>query len=422
MSTTAPAATTPPAQGNTQPPLSGPIASLFVADNSPATKTDNGFGSLPADLDSIEGFFKGTSPITVSTAAVETPNLAPAPAVSPETPAPAATPAATPPATPATETPAVTPPAEPVVTPPAEVPKPADTAPAPSATQGLPGEVQRAIDLQRSLNGDRKPTDPGYVSLTDAIGKIAEADKPAPVEPPVDHVAVSAAELSRVEGELAELRQQRADLAKDATFYGEAHQELDDKITDKLRELSKAENAHERTKERVEAAQQAAEARALNAEKSARAASIDKAGKAFPAATDKASPLGKRVTSLIAQMQQPDHPEHSVLYSPNAAEIVTERAAIQEATAIADASGGKISFAQAFDGLRAKAAAPAVPAVVQSGEESEPRRVSPVPGATGTPPPAPPTTEADMLRMSLENPDSIDAMLYGGRSATHFIK
>lgn len=412
METPAPVAA--PAATEQTPPIvttaSGPIRT-FVAANTNAPigeQPDAGRGSLPTNLEDIEGFFAGTKTLEVSPAALEPdPNAHVTPVTPPVVPVVAAP-----------VVPVVPPPAVPSVAP---VVAPVTPVAAPASEPPIGADLRRALQLQASLNGDRKPGDAGYVPIRDAIQKIEEADRPADVIPPgpsAVELATTAlttvtTNLATIESDLEALRAERRALGEDSSFYGPKAIELGEKIEAKTLELSDARHAKQTADTAVRQASDAEQAAVTALEMKARREATEQAAKNFPTAADHASPLGKRITGLVQAMQDPKHPDHAVLFTPNAAIYVSERAAIQEATEIAAGSNGTVTFAQAFDSLRGPAPGAATTAAV----EAEPRRVSPAAGATGIQPQAAALTEAQIMKASIDDPDSIDQYLYQGQRA-----
>lgn len=110
--------------------------------------------------------------------------------------------------------------------------------------------------------------------------------------------------------------------ADEGLFTAEIAQLTQD-LAEKQADLKMAERDLEDVQEAVREEAEAATAQWQNDARASRAAAIA----AYPDVADKATPLGKAVATTIDAMQDPNHPDHNLLYAANAAEYITAKEA-----------------------------------------------------------------------------------------------
>lgn len=387
------------------------------------------------DFDSIDGLFTGTGSVTVANEAVTpgTQSTAPAgPAVTapaqaplpggvnpparlqfvPASPTPPPDLAGTQPAAPA---PAAAP-AAPIAQPPA-TPEGTPNLPSRIATSQFEPEAQRAIDLQHTLNTGLKPGDTGFVPLDKCFemlkGATAPAQAAAPPQPPgptafdlaQTKITEARSNLKALKGKMAELSQFGSDLDE----LSDLEEQVDaatQAVVDATVQAALAERDTADAQIEAISRQQAIERQAaLEVEK--------RVATEWPSVTDHKSLLGAKVQALATAMNNPSHPDHAVLKTPNSSSFVTNRAAVLVAQEMEAMQG--IPFAQALASLRAAPALGSAP-VLPTAENDE-RRILPAAGDLGTAQPGPAPTSAEIMADVGFDPDKIDAVMYGGQKA-----
>lgn len=346
------------------------------------------------------------------------------PAPTPETPEPAA-PAGVTPAEPAPTEPVA--PEEPPAgsTPPVEPGAPGepldvDAFPGRISTKQFDPEAKRAMALQRSLNNGKQPGEPGFVSLAQALAQVQAADNPAPASEPAGVPQPTQLEtltqtLQSTETKLAELRQQRAERAKEGELYGEELDALNNQIEDAIQELAEV-KAEKKLAEREESQTQAQREHAeWTKQVQKREEAKGRALELYPSAADEKTPLGQEVKRYVAELKKPGHADASILTAENAAIVVAERAAMTVAQRMVREQPG-LRLADALESLMAKPepAAPGQPAA------AAPVARKVLPGVGGQQPPAtgPVKTTAELLNEAGTDPVKIaalEAQLYGNR-------
>ncbi len=220
-------------------------------------------------------------------------------------------------------------------------------------------EAQRAMSMQYALNNGRKHGDPGFVTLADALQRVRTADNPpaptpaAPEPPQPSQFEVLTTSLADAETRLAELLANKNELLQGGRLSDEDTAALDRQILEAQRDASRLETRMEFAKRDEEAMQAQRAASEREATIKARSSVMDRVIQQYPTANDNDSPLGKEVTTLVAELKQPGNKDRSILSAENAAEIITERAATRLARKMASEQG--IKFADALDSLMAPA-------------------------------------------------------------------
>lgn len=378
-----------------------------------AENVELGDGGLPMDIDQIDKFFVERAPIPVAKTALEVPAGQESKPV--ETAAPSTTaPVTQPPAGGATPPPVT---AAPVTTTTDEEGE-GRILPRKINTTHFDNEGQRAIALQHTLNknGEVKPGDAGYVTLRDAMGQLEthDARKPAAAAATPTNLEALQTKATKLNEDLATLRQQRAEMAGDEKFLTSDYDALSTKIEDTMRDISKAERELE-NEQATEAGRTAATQNAtLQAAKTAREKALDAATAKYPGLRDPATPIGARAAKLYEALKVPTHPDFDLLKSTNAAAHLGRMAVEELATEMS--ADGKMTYAEAYASLLAKPAAAAVPGTQPPASPLNPPKVLPASGgATSVPPVGQQTqqmTEAEMLAKSMEDPSIIDDVLY----------
>lgn len=383
------------------------------------------------DFDSIDGLFTKTGSVTVANEAVTPGTQSTAPAV-PAAPAPAQAPqpgGVNPPARlqvvpagptpppdlagtqPAAPAPAAAPTA-PIAQPPA-TPEGAPNLPSRIATSQFEPEAQRAIDLQHTLNTGLKPGDTGFVPLDKCFemlkGATAPAQAAAPPQPP-GPTAFDLAQTKVTEAETAldALEAKKAELSEFGSDLEEIR-ELDGQIKAARTAVTRATVQAALAERDTADAQVEAISRQQAIERQAALEVEKRVALEWPSVTDHKSLLGAKVQALATAMNNPSHPDHAVLQTPNSASFVTNRAAVLVAQEMEAMQG--IPFAQALASLRATPTPGSVP-VLPTAENDE-RRILPAAGDLGTAQPGPVPTSAEIMADVGFDPDKIEA-IYGG--------
>lgn len=306
------------------------------------------------------------------------------------------------PAAPAPEPPPAQPPAG--STPPVEPTKPEDDEgrilPNRIPTRNLDTEGQRALALQHSLNNGKKPGEPGFVALAEAMRQVQAADNPpaaspaaAPQPTRLDALTTS---VQGHEQKLTELQDQRAELAKEGTLYGGDIDAIQKQIDATVLALSEAKadlKLESRQVEHSEAERQRqAHEQAIQARESAKTKALDQ----YPSAGDQNAPLYSEILKMVSELNKPTHPDHGLLGTTNAALTITEKAAIAVAQRLSAEKG--TSFAQEFEALQApKAPAGSTPPGQAPAQPPVPPKVLPGMGRQQQVVQAPEKTPAQIL-------------------------
>lgn len=247
----------------------------------------------------------------------------------------------------------------------------------------FPDVEQEAIKLRRDLLA--KGTD---ISLTECItrteAKYATTNGAEP-EPGVDPVEALQAEVET-------LQQQLKDKGNDEGLYNSEIADLQIQLTDKVTDLKLA-------KDKAVTRAENAQASATKIFVEARTVSRNKAVELFPAVADAASPLGARTRELLAELQDPDHPDHNLLLARNAPLFVAQLAATE------------LGVQPVAKAPVASSTPPTVPATASPATNVP--RVQPASGSRRTATPTQATSEAQVLAqadtMSLEEMDRLQS-------------
>lgn len=345
--------------------------------------------NLPMDLDKIDAFLNGTGSIEVAAS-----ELAAQPAAAaPEPAAPAAVAPEPAPAAP------VTPVAEPA--PVAATPEPEKILPNRIGTGQFLPTTQRAIALMHELNNGQ-PEGVGPYSLKQCLTMVEEADAKVsgtPVSQPASERETLGAEIAAMEDQLREAGESQSLMTPEIT------KTISDLTTKKARfEALKATDETEQT-------------RSLQEHVRSRDAVRDAVIADYPAAKDSSTPLGARISAIIKEWSNEQHPQHAMLSRSDAPRIVASQAIEEMANQAVKLFG--VTKEVALQQLSGKPAT-ATPAAPQPVQQQQPRpvagtrQVAATPAAAPVAAPAP--TEAELLARSLEDPSLIDQALgYGSR-------
>jgi hypothetical protein len=260
-------------------------------------------------------------------------------------------PAETPPAAVATETP---PAAE---TPPAEEPKPAE----PEEPSGeIPSRFRFQDPTDRAIAAVKKAADVNGTPITWAEAeKRVRGEPQAPVETP-DPAAVASANIDTLKGEITELENKINPPDEGDVLSSKEMREAQVELARKSKDLLKAELQLESANSRVEAERQAAIAEQANAREQSKSRAIE----LYPDAADANTKLGAAIAQRFAEMKNPKHPDHPILYADTAPERITKDVAAELGIA-----------------PKSKAAPPATPPVATTPPAPPPKKATPVSGS-----------------------------------------
>lgn len=375
---------------------------------------------VPMDLASIDALFAGNAKVEVPQDLVKGLEPVPPPPTSivagftPSEPAPSPEPAPEVTEAPAAEVPAADAPAVEAVKP----PEPERILPHRIPTANVDTQGQKALKVQHEMNDGLKPGDPGFTTLADAIeivkGRAATSvvPRPGPVDIATTQLETAKSQVTEAKAALKDLQLKRQEAAE----FGTETTELDQQINDAIEKVSEAVVTAKFAERDIKQAQDGQKLTAQQSEAKARAVAEKQAGEQFPSVMVHNSALRQKVDELAAAMQSSTHPDHAVLYSPNAALITTRMAA--EALAL-EASKAGTPFAQAYAALMAApAAAPAPVPVVEA------RKILPAPGGAPTSQAAAPPTGEQILMEAGTDPAKLEAIAaevspFGGK---HFLR
>ena len=238
---------------------------------------------------------------------------------------------------------------------------------------------KEAIALRRELkeSGDD-------VSLKEAIEIVEHrrAQKPAVEQQQEQHQETQTQEtdaLGALTTKRAELMQQRRQVAEVDPF-DPALVDLDtqlEAVRDDIAE-TRAFNKLQQQQQQEQAAR--GKEKVINAREDIKQQALS----VYPSAGDDKSPLGREVAKVIAEMSDPSHPDHAVLFATKAPKLVIDEAVERIADRVSKARG--VTREQVIASLRAKPTESSSTSAVQTTQTTTRPAVRPVSGARQTDP------------------------------------
>lgn len=176
--------------------------------------------------------------------------------------------------------------------------------------------AQAALDLYKVYEGTDEP-----ITLAEAEKRVRGGDAPAKT---ADVVTPDTAKVvSDLEAEVAEIETKIKAAAGDERLYDTDIATLNIEHTKKVQALESAKRDLRDEQRAIQTAADAADAQWKKNAKESRARAVEM----FPDVKDKDSALGKAVDERVAEMQDPSHPDHNMLYGASAAEMITIKVA-----------------------------------------------------------------------------------------------